>query len=65
MLLVDAARRGDLQRVRERRWDVYLLNGRECPDIRLLLSKLLTDGVLVIEHPDADVSLIVPAGGAR
>ncbi|WP_433730909.1 hypothetical protein ACQP2Y_21320 [Actinoplanes sp. CA-051413] len=64
VLLVEAAKRGDIQVRRETRWDVYLLNGRECPDVRPLLVALLRDGVLLVVDPSADLSLIVP-GGAR
>jgi hypothetical protein len=60
-LLVEAAKRGDLQRRVERRWDVYLLNGVERPEIRMVLTKLLDDGVLVVAAPDAALSLVVPA----
>jgi hypothetical protein len=58
VLLVEAAKRGDVQVRRDRRWDVYLLNGRVCPDVRPLLVSLLRDGVLRIADPDATLSLI-------
>jgi hypothetical protein len=58
VLLVEAAGRGDVQVRRDRRWDVYLLNGRVCPDVRPLLVSLLRDGVLVVADPDASLSLI-------
>jgi hypothetical protein len=59
-LLVEAAARGDVQVRRETRWDVFLLNGRVCPDVRPLLAALLRDGVLRIADPDASLSLITP-----
>jgi hypothetical protein len=58
VLLVESAKRGDIQVRRETRWDVYLLNGRVCPDVRPLLVALLRDGVLVVADPDAALSLI-------
>lgn len=59
-LLVDAARRGDVQVRRERRWDVYLLHGVERPEVRPALVRLIADGVLKVADPDAVLSLIVP-----
>ena len=64
-LLVAAAGRGDVQVRRDSRWDVYLINGTERAEIRPAVVKLLQDGVLEVADPDADLSLIVPAGGVR
>lgn len=64
-LLIEAAGRGDVEVRRERRWDVYLLNGVERPEVRPLLVKLLADRVLEVQDPDAVLSLIVPAGDVR
>ncbi len=63
--LVDAAGREQVEVRHEPRWDVYLINGVERPDIRHLLVRLLTDGVLTVADPDAELSLVVPSGGAR
>lgn len=62
--LVDAAARGDLETGHARGYRIYLLNGRENPDIRTLVVKLLTDGVLEVADPAAETSLIVPVNGA-
>jgi hypothetical protein len=61
ILLVEAAKRGDLQRLKQRRWPAFLLNGRENTGIRTAVTRLLADGVLVIADHDAVLSDIKPA----
>jgi hypothetical protein len=64
-LLIAAAGRGDVHIRRERRWDVYLLNGEPRPEIRGFMVRLIADGVLKVVDPNADLSLIVPARSIR
>lgn len=59
-LLIAAAKRGDLQRIRATRWDVYLLNGTERPEIRPTVVRLIESGALRVADPGAELSLVVP-----
>lgn len=59
-LLIDAAARGDLAVRREPRWDVYLLNGAERPDIRPVVTALIAARRLAVVDDLAVESLLLP-----
>lgn len=63
--MLATAARGDIVRELRRPWPVFLVNEREHPDARPLISQLIADGLLAITHPEEPTSPVMPTVAGR